>query len=179
MTAFALDPLHSHVEFTVRHLMISKVRGSFTSFRVDLDVDETTNLPTSVKAEIDANSIDTKVADRDNHLRSADFFDVEKFPTLSFTSTKISGAGDEFTIHGDLTIHGVTKPVTLKATFEGRGKDPWGGERVGYSAETKISRKEFGMTWNQALETGGIAVGDEITISIAIEAVKVQTPAAV
>ncbi|HET9030761.1 MAG TPA: YceI family protein, partial [Candidatus Aquilonibacter sp.] len=110
MSTYAVDPTHSHVEFTVRHLMISKVRGSFGTFDVQLEVDDASHLPTKIAAEIDAASIDTKVADRDAHLRSADFFDVEKFPKLTFTSTAVHGAGEEFTVDGDLTLHGVTKP---------------------------------------------------------------------
>ena len=179
MSTFVADPTHSHVEFTVRHLMISKVRGSFGSFRVNLEVDDATNLPTSVSAEIDANSIDTKVADRDAHLRSADFFDVEKYALLEFKSTTIAGTPEEFTINGDLTIHGVTKPVTLAASFEGRGNDPWGNERAAFSAKTKINRKDFGLNWNQALEAGGVMVSDTVDIELTIEAVKAKTPAAV
>jgi polyisoprenoid-binding protein YceI len=177
MSVFAHDPTHSQVEFVVRHMVFSKVRGSFGSYSVDLDVDETTNLPTSVNAEIDVASIDTKVADRDAHLRSADFFDAENFEKLTFRSTRISGAAPDFTIDGDLTIHGVTKPVTLKATFDGRAKDPWGNDRIGYSATVTINRKDFGLNWNQALETGGVLVGENVEIHLTLEAVKVLTPA--
>ncbi len=179
MTAFALDPAHSQVEFVVRHMVISKVRGSFGSFRVDLDVDETTNLPTSVNAEIDAASIDTKVADRDAHLRSADFLHVELHDKLSFRSTRISGTPDDFKIDGALTIHGTTRPVTLSASVDGRLNDPWGNDRIAYSAKTKVNRKDFGLTWNQALETGGLLVGEDIEIELTLEAVKVQQAAAV
>jgi len=179
MTAFALDPAHSQVEFVVRHMVISKVRGSFGSFRVDLDVDETTNLPTSVNAEIDAASIDTKVADRDAHLRSADFLHAEEHALLTFRSTRISGPPDNFAIDGDLTIRGTTRPVTLTASVDGRLTDPWGNDRVAYSAKTKINRKDFGLSWNQALETGGLLVGEDIEIDLTLEVVKVQQPAAV
>ncbi len=179
MTAFALDPAHSQVEFVVRHMVISKVRGSFGSFHVDLDVDETTNLPKTVNAEIDAASIDTKVADRDAHLRSADFLHAEHHDKLTFRSTKISGTPDHFTIDGDLTIRGTTRPVTLNASVDGRLKDPWGNDRIAYSAKTKINRKDFGLTWNQALETGGLLVGEDIEIDLTLEAVKVQQAAAV
>src|SRR5215469_1710882 len=171
MAAFSLDPMHSQVEFIAKHMVFSKVRGSFGSFRVDLDVDESTMLPTSVNAEIDASSIDTKVGDRDAHLRSADFLHAEEHTVLTFRSTKISGKPQDFTIDGELTIRGVTKPVTLKATFDGSGKDPWGNERVGYSAATSINRKDFGLTWNQTLETGGLLVGENIEIILTIEAV--------
>jgi polyisoprenoid-binding protein YceI len=160
-------------------LMISKVRGAFESFTARIEVPEGSKLPTAVTVEIDANSIDTRVADRDNHLRSADFLDVANHPKLTFTGTKISGNESAFTIEGDLTIRGTTRPVTLKAEFEGGGKDPWGNERIAYSASTKISRKEFGLTWNQALEAGGVAVGDEVDISVQVEAVKAQAAAAV
>jgi len=179
MATYNADPAHSHIDFSVRHLMISKVRGAFESFSAQIDVPEGSKLPAAVKVEIDANSIDTRVADRDNHLRSADFFDVANYPKLTFVSTKISGSESGFTIDGDLTIHGTTRPATLKAEFEGGGKDPWGNERLAYSATTKISRKEFGLVWNQALETGGVAVGDEIDISVQVEAVKAQQAATV
>jgi polyisoprenoid-binding protein YceI len=176
---FNADPVHSHVDFAVRHLMISKVRGAFESFSAQVELPEGSKLPSSIGAEIDATSVDTRNADRDNHLRSADFFDAATFPKLTFVSTKISGSDTNFTVEGDLTIRGTTRPVSLQAQFEGSGKDPWGNERVAYAATTKISRKEFGLTWNQALETGGVALGDEIEISLQIEAVKAQEPAAV
>lgn len=179
MSTFSLDPTHSSVEFLVRHMMFSKVRGSFGSFTLALDVDDATNLPTSVSAEIEAASINTNVADRDAHLRSADFFDVEKFPKLTFRSTKIGGDASAFTIEGDLTIHGTTRPVTLNASFDGRAKDPWGNDRIGYTANAKINRKEFGLGWNQALETGGVLVGEDIEIVLTIQAVNAKTPAAV
>ncbi len=179
MTAFALDPAHSQVEFVVRHMVISKVRGSFGSFRVDLEVDDATNLPTAVNAEIDAESIDTKVADRDAHLRSADFLHVEAHEKITFRSTRISGTPDNFKMDGDLTVRGVTRPVTLNASVDGRLKDPWGNDRVAYSATTKINRKDFGLTWNQALEAGGVLVGEDIEIHLSLEAVKVTAPAAV
>lgn len=179
MSVYKVDPSHSHVEFIVRHLMISKVRGSFGTFEIQLEVDDASHLPTSVVAEIDAASIDTKVADRDAHLRSADFFDVEKFPQLTFKSTNVSGSGDEFTVEGDLTIHGVTKRVALTGTFEGSGKDPWGNERVAYTAKTKVNRKDFGLNWNQALEAGGVMVGENVDIELTVEAIKAQTAAAV
>jgi polyisoprenoid-binding protein YceI len=179
MTAFALDPLHSQVEFVARHMVFSKVRGNFGSFQVNLEVDESTHLPTSITAEIDASSIDTRVADRDAHLRSADFLHAEEHSTITFRSARISGTAEKFKVEGDLTIRGVTKPVTLDATYDGGGKDPWGNERVGYSATTSVNRKDFGLTWNQALETGGVLVGENIEIILTIEAVKAQTPAAV
>ena len=174
MSTFALDPLHSSVEFSVRHLMISKVRGSFNAFSADLELDDVTGLPTAVSAEVDIASVDTKVADRDAHLRSADFFDAEKFPKITFRSTSIAGDAGNLAIQGDLTIHGVTKSVTLATEFDGRATDPWGNDRVAFSAKAKISRKDFGMTWNQALEAGGIAVGDDVDITLTIQAVKAK-----
>ncbi len=179
MSTFALDPTHSSVEFSVRHMMFSKVRGVFGTFSLELTVDDATSLPSAVKASIDASSIDTKVADRDAHLRSADFLDVEKFPTITFASTSITGKAAGFTIAGNLTIHGVTKPVALDAQLGGRATDPWGNDRIAYEASTKINRKEFGLGWNQALEAGGVLVGEELEISLTIQAVKVATPAGV
>jgi polyisoprenoid-binding protein YceI len=178
MATFALDPMHSSVEFTARHMVFSRVRGTFTKFTLDLALDEATNLPTSVSTVIDATSIDTNVADRDAHLKSSDFLDVAKFPTIAFLSTRIAGSPDAFTIEGDLTIHGVAKRVTLNATVDGRGKDPWGNERIAFSASTTINRKDFGLTWNQALETGGVLVGEAIEIAITLQAVNAQVAAA-
>ena len=179
MSTFALDPAHSSIDFTVRHMMFSKVRGIFGAFTLELQVDDATSLPTTVSAEIDAASIDTKVADRDAHLRSADFLDVEKFPKITFASRSISGKPNGFTIAGDLTIHGVTKPVVLDAELDGRAKDPWGNDRIAFEGKTKINRKDFGLTWNQALEAGGVLVGEEIEIGLTIQAVNANAPAAV
>jgi len=177
MSTFNLDPTHSSIEFTVRHMVFSKVRGSFTAFTVDLDIDDATNLPTSIKASIDASSVSTNVADRDAHLKSPDFLDAAQFPTLTFASTSVTGTADAMTIAGNLTIHGVTKPVSLSAAFDGRGKDPWGNDRIAYSANTKINRKDFGLTWNQALEAGGVLVGEDIEIALSIQAVRAGQPA--
>jgi polyisoprenoid-binding protein YceI len=176
---FSLDPAHSSVEFTVRHMVFSRVRGTFTKFALDLEADDTTNLPTSVAATIEANSIDTQVADRDGHLKSADFLDAEKFSTIEFRGAKVSGSAQAFSIEGSLTLRGVTKPVVLKGAVDGRGKDPWGNDRIAFSATTTINRKDFGLTWNQALETGGLLVGEDIEIALTIQAVKAQQPAAV
>ena len=177
MATFTVDKTHSHVEFSVKHMMISKVRGGFGDFDATVIVDDATNLPTELDATIDVASIDTKTADRDTHLKSADFFDATTYPTITFKSTSITGTPDAFNVAGDLTIHGVTKPVTLRGTFEGRGKDPWGGERVAYEAKGRINREDFGLTWNAALETGGVLVGKEIDIDLAIEAVVAKQPA--
>jgi polyisoprenoid-binding protein YceI len=172
-TTWSIDPAHSHVEFAVRHLMISTVKGRFGIVRGTVRTDDTDPAKGQAEIEIDADSIDTREAQRDAHLRSADFFDVEKFPKLTFRSTRITDvSGDSFKLIGDLTIHGVTREVTLDVTSEGRGKDPWGGERAGFSATTRVKRSDFGLTWNQALETGGFVVGDEIKVSLDVELVK-------
>lgn len=172
-TTWSIDPAHSHLEFAVRHLMISTVKGRFGIVRGTVRSDDADPANGQVEIEIDADSIDTHEPQRDAHLRSADFFDVEKFPKLTFRSTRITDvSGDGFTLIGDLTIHGVTREVTLDVTSEGRGKDPWGGERAGFSATTRIKRSDFGLTWNQALETGGFVVGDDIKVSLDVELVK-------
>ena len=179
MSAFTFDPAHSSVEFVVKHMMFAKVRGTFTNVSVTLDVDEATNVPTSISAEIDTASINTNVGDRDAHLKSPDFLHAEAHPKMTYKSTSISGDASNFTVNGDLTIRGTARPVTLHGTFEGRAKDPWGNDRLAYSATAKINRKDFGLTWNQALETGGVLVGEDIEIVINIQATKAQTAAAV
>jgi polyisoprenoid-binding protein YceI len=168
---YAIDAAHTTVEFIVRHLMISKVRGRFGAFEGTVELMPGSDMPISIKVKIDAASIDTREEQRDNHLRSADFFDVENYSHLQFVSKRIEGTGSDFRIHGDLTIHGVTREVVLNGEFEGRGTDPWGGERVGYSASTTINRKDFGLTWNQALEVGGVMVGEEVKIELDVQAV--------
>ena len=173
-TTWNIDPVHTTTEFKVRHMMITNVKGHFKPVSGVITVDEADISRSQVEASIDAASIDTREPDRDAHLRSADFLDVEKFPTLTFTSTRVTRAGQtNLEVEGDLTIHGVTR----KSTFlvEGPtapGKDPWGNLRIGLSASTKINRKDFGLTWNAALETGGILVGDEVTITLDVEAVQ-------
>ena len=168
---YAIDPSHTTVEFVVRHMMIAKVRGRFTSVSGTLVVPEGSNVPTAVDVTIDPATIDTREEQRDAHLRSADFLDAEKFSSLTFHATGVEGSGDAFTVRGNLTIHGTTREVALDATFEGRGSDPWGNQRIGYEARTKISRKDFGLEWNQALETGGVLVGDEVRIELNVEAI--------
>ena len=175
---YTLDVAHTTVEFIVRHLMITKVRGRFTAFSGQIDVTPGNDVPVALSATIDATSIDTREDQRDAHLRSADFFDVENFPQLTFESTHIEGTPDEMTIDGKLTIRGVTRDIRLSGTFEGRTADPWGGVRVGYAAHGKINRKDFGLAWNAALETGGVVVGDEVRIELNVEAVQAQKPAA-
>jgi polyisoprenoid-binding protein YceI len=173
LTTWSIDPAHSHVEFAVKHLMISTVKGRFGVVRGTIRTDDTDPAKGLAEIEIDVDSIDTREPQRDAHLKSADFFDAETFPKITFRTTRITDAsGDQFKMTGDLTIHGVTREVTLDVTSEGRGKDPWGGERAGFSATTRIKRSDFGLTWNQALETGGFVVGDEVKIALDVEAVK-------
>ncbi len=173
-TTWNIDPVHTTAEFKVRHMMITNVKGHFKPVSGVIIVDEADITKSHVEASIDAASIDTREPDRDAHLRSAEFLDVEKFATLTFTSTRVTRAGQSnLEVEGDLTIHGVTRKVTF--LVEGPtppGKDPWGNIRIGLSASTKINRKEFGLNWNAALETGGILVGDEVTITLDVEAVK-------
>lgn len=174
ITTWNIDPVHSVAEFKVRHMMISNVKGQFTNLKGTVALNDADITKSQVEASIDATSINTREPQRDAHLKSPDFFDVEKFPTLSFKSTRISRAGDgELTVAGDLTIHGVTRNVVFNV--EGPTaptKDPWGNTRIGLSATTKINRKDFGLTWNAALETGGILVGDEVTITLDVQFVK-------
>jgi polyisoprenoid-binding protein YceI len=169
-----IDPVHSVAEFKVKHMMISNVKGQFAGVSGTLTRDETDVNKSHVEATIDAASINTREPDRDKHLKSADFFHVELHPTLSFKSTRITQIGDgELAVEGDLTIRGVTRKVVF--AVEGPtapGKDPWGNTRIGASATTKISRKDYGLTWNAALETGGILVGDEVTITLDVQFVK-------
>jgi len=161
-------------EFKVRHMMITNVKGHFTGVTGVLTLNEQDITKSHVEASIDAASINTREADRDTHLKSADFLDVEKFPKLTFTSTRVARTGEgELRVEGDLMIHGVTRKVEF--AVEGPtppGKDPWGNTRIGWTATTKINRKDFGLTWNTALETGGILVGDEVTITFDVEAIK-------
>jgi polyisoprenoid-binding protein YceI len=169
-----IDPTHSHAEFKVKHLMISNVRGSFPKVSGVLTLHETDLTNSSVEASIDVASIETRDAQRDGHLKSADFFDVEKYPTMTFKSTKVIATGTgEGTVEGDLTIRDVTKPVVFQV--EGPTapvKDPWGNQRIAVAATTKISRKEFGLTWSAPMEAGGVMVGDEVTITLEVEFVK-------
>jgi polyisoprenoid-binding protein YceI len=172
VATWKVDASHSNVEFAVRHLMISTVKGRFTEVTGLVTADPEAPSTGQVDISIGTASIDTREAQRDAHLRSADFFDVESFPAMTFRGTAAEGKGDRFTVVGDLTIRGVSKPVVLDVISEGRGNDPWGGERAGFSATTKIKRSDFGLTWNQVLEAGGVAVSDEVKISLDIELVK-------
>jgi len=168
---YALDRAHTTIEFVARHLMIAKVRGRFTNFDGRIEMAAGTDLPQAASVTIDATSIDTREEQRDAHLRSADFFDVEKYPELRFESTRFEGTPERFTMHGNLTVHGVTREVSLACSFEGRANDPWGGTRIGYAAHGTINRKDFGLTWNAALETGGVLVGDDVRIELNVEAI--------
>lgn len=173
VTSWKIDPSHTSVEFSVRHLMITTVKGRFAEVSGTVTTDDSDPTKGNVDIAINTASIDTREPQRDAHLRSADFFDSETFPTLTFRSKRIDKvSGDRFTLVGDLTIHGVSREVVLDVTSEGYAKDPWGGERAGFSATTKIQRSEFGLTWNQLLEAGGVAVGDEIKIAIDAELLK-------
>lgn len=179
-TVWQIDPAHSQFEFAVRHLMISTVRGRFSDVTGHVTAHEGDFSRAQVEATVRIASIDTRESQRDAHLRSADFFDAERFPEIRFVSRRVKAGGDpsHFVLIGDLTIRGVTREVRLDVTAEGRGPDPWGNERAGFSATGKISRKDFGLTWNQLLETGGVAVGDDVKISIDAELVAKSAQAA-
>jgi polyisoprenoid-binding protein YceI len=168
---YTIDPAHTAVRFSVRHLMISRVHGQFSGVSGTVDVPTGSNVPSAVNVAIEVASIDTREPQRDGHLKSPDFFHAENFPQITFHSTRIEGSEEEFSVAGDLTIHGETKPVVLSATFDGAGPDPWGNQRLGYEAHAKIKRSDFGLTWNQALEAGGFAIGDEIKIDLNLEVV--------
>lgn len=168
---YTVDPSHSEVGFTARHAMVTKVRGSFSDVSGTVVLDDDASL-ISVTAEIAVASVDTRSADRDGHLRSADFFDVEQFPTMTFRSSSVTPTADGFDVAGELSLHGVTKAVTLDVTAEGVATDPFGNSRAGFSAETEINRKDFGLTWNAALETGGVLVSEKIKIALDISAIK-------
>ncbi len=173
---YNLDPAHSHVMFKVKHLGISTVTGRFEAFAGTFDFDPAKVSTGATSVTIDVGSINTDVEDRDNHLKSAEFFDAEQFPEISFTSKKVQSVdGNEFEIVGDLTIRGVTKSVTLDVELGGTVTDPWGNERAAFTATTKIDRKDFGLVWNKVLETGGLVVGNEVRISLEIEGIKAKT----
>jgi polyisoprenoid-binding protein YceI len=169
---YALDASHTDVGFSVRHLMVSKTKGRFAGVTGTITIAEEPT-ESSVEVEIDVASIDTRDEKRDGHLRSADFFDVEEHPTMTFRSTSVRPlGGDRWAVDGDLSIHGVTRSVGLEVTFEGAARDPWGGERLGFTARTEVDREDFGLSWNQALETGGVLVGRTAKLEIEAEAVR-------
>ena len=175
-TTWQIDAAHSSVEFAVKHMMFTTVRGRFKDVKGTIEADEQNPDASIVTVEIAAASIDTGSPDRDAHLRSADFLDVENHPTITFRSKRVEGAmkqeGDQFRVVGDLTIRGTTMEVVLDATYEGTGKDPWGGTRAGARATGKIDRRDWGLKWNQALETGGILVANEVRLEVEVQAVK-------
>lgn len=177
MATWNIDPTHTSVEFVVTHMMFTKVRGKFDALAGTIHYDPENVANSSVNVTINAASINTGVADRDNHLRSADFLNVEQFPHLTFVSTSVTPKGEhQATITGDLTIAGVTRTVSFDATFEGMGKNPWGKTVAAFSATTKINREDFGLTWNVVLEAGGLLVSKEITINMEVQAVLVEEP---
>lgn len=171
--SWKIDSSHSEINFTVRHMMISNVRGRFEAFTGTVEFDQQNPANSSVDVQIEAASINTRESQRDNHLRSADFFDAETYPYLTFKSKKVEVVDDSHgRITGDLTIHGVTKEVVLDTEFNGMSQSPWGFSSAGFSATTKINRKDWGLEWNMALETGGVLVSDEIKINIDIEIIE-------
>ena len=165
---FVIDTTHSNVGFSIKHLMISNVKGNFKSYEADLDFDAKTKTFNTIKATIDAVSVNTGIEKRDNHLRSADFFNVKKFPHIVFKMT----SSDANSVTGNITMHGITKKITLKSTVHGIIKDMQGETRVGFTLEGKLNRKDFGLTWNKVLEAGGFAVGEDVTITIDVEAIE-------
>jgi polyisoprenoid-binding protein YceI len=170
---WAIDPAHSEIEFAIRHLMISTIKGRFNRFNGFITFARGQALPAAVEVEIEAASIDTGQEQRDIHLRSGDFFDVETYPTILFVSRRVEAlSADHFRILGQLRLHGVTQPVTLEAIFLGIGRDPWGQLRASFTATTQIDRREFGLSWNRPLEGSGVMIGDMVSISLNIEAVK-------
>lgn len=173
-SSWNIDPDHSNVGFKVRHLMVSNVKGSFEKFSGTVDINDKDVSKSRVQVSIDTNSVNTNVAKRDEHLRSADFFDAAKHPTMTFVSKKVVRAGkDKLKVTGDLTLHGVTKQVVLDVEGPSQeSKDPWGNIRKGATATTKLNRKDFGLVYNAALETGGVAVGEEVTITLEIEMIR-------
>jgi len=171
---YTVDNVHSQVNFKVAHLVVANVRGVFTDYTASIEADPAKKTVQSVKAAIKTASIDTRNEKRDEHLRSAEFFDAANHPDMTFQSTKVTGSGNDITVVGNLTIRGNTRPVELKGSFSGEVKDPWGSTKAGFEAKGKINRQDFGLTWNKALETGGLVVGDEVEIGLEIEAAQAQ-----
>jgi len=178
--AWQIDKSHTSIEFSVRHMMVSKARGSFDSFSGTVNLNESKPELTTVQVTIDAVSINTRDEQRDGHLRSPDFLNVEQYPHLTFVSTRVERTGDKTAkLYGDLTIRDVTKPVILDVTYAGQSVSPWGATVVGFEAATRINRKQWGLEWNVALETGGVLVGEEVTIAVELELVKAAEAQAV
>lgn len=173
MNLYQLDPSHSTASFSIKHMMIAKVHGGFEKLSGTLNFDPKNPESTKIDVQIEAASINTREPQRDNHLRSADFFDVEKYPYLTFKSNRVEGKPGDLKIHGDLTIHGVTQGIVLNVEgLDEEIKDPWGNVKIGASGSTKIKRKDFGLTWNAALEAGGLLVGDDVNITVEVQFVK-------
>ena len=173
MSTWKIDGSHSTVAFSIRHLVIAKVRGRFGAFEGTVELDDAAGVWKSARASIDVASIDTREEKRDAHLRSADFFDAATHPKITFASKSAEARGkDKYVVRGDLSIHGVTKEVSLDVEFLGRTKDPWGGERAAFTATTEIHRTDFGLQWNQALETGGLVVGEKVEIELDVQVVR-------
>ena len=167
-----IDVGHSAILFHVRHMVISKVHGRFARWSGTIALDEQDLARSAIDVRIEADSIDTQVADRDVHLKSPDFLDVARYPELTFRSTRLEKRGEGYRVVGDLTLHGVTREVALEAEYAGTAKDPWGNERAGFSARATLDRRDFGLVWNAALETGGVVVGEKVEIALELEAVK-------
>lgn len=172
-TKWVVDTAHSSVDFSIRHMMISKVKGTFHTFDAEIEADPADLTSASIAFTIDLASVDTRNGDRDEHLRSADFFNVEKHPKMTFQATSIVKTSEnEYDVAGELSLNGVTRSETFEVTFEGAGKDPWGNEKAGFSAQGTIKRSNYSLTWNAALETGGVLVGDDVKVVLEIQAAK-------
>jgi polyisoprenoid-binding protein YceI len=170
---WTVDAAHSSIDFSVKHMMIATVKGTFHEFEASIEANPADLTTANIQFSVDVASVDTRNSDRDAHLRSGDFFDVEQYPKMTFQSTNIVKKSEgEYKLTGDFTLHGVTRQETFSVTFEGEGKDPWGNEKAGFSGEGKINRSDYGLTYNAALETGGVLVGDQVKIAIQIEAAK-------
>jgi len=169
-TTWNIDPAHSTVSFIARHMVVTKVRGRFRAFQGTLAVDEADLTNSAIDVSIDATSIDTSEEKRDAHLRSAEFFDADKFPSISYKSKSVTKRNGGYAVTGDLTMHGVTREVVLDAALDGKGKDPWGNERLSFSAKTSVNREDYGLKWNQVLEAGGVLVSTKIDIELEVEA---------
>jgi len=175
-STWTIDPAHSSAEFAVKQLMVSTFKGHFRSLEGTVHLDEANPANSSVAASVDVASVDTQTPDRDAHLRSDDFFNAERYPKMTFRSTRVEQIdGTNWKVTGELTVRDVTKEVVLDTEYEGRIVDPWGNERIGFTARTELSRKEFGVRWNAAIETGGVVVGDKVRISLNIEIVRQQS----
>ena len=179
-TTYEIDPAHSNVSFSIRHLMVTNVRGSFRGVKGTVSYDPDNPSATTVQAVIDASTLSTNDNERDTHVKGADFLDVERYPNIEFTSTGAKKTGDsELEISGSLTVHGVTKPVVLKVEeLSSEAKDPWGNTRIGASVKSKIKRSDFGLKWNAPLETGGVLVGDDVKLDFDLEFIKSKSAAA-